>query len=231
MMVVGIILIGLVVAGTLYIGVSNYISTKNKDKEEKVELPFSSKNTKDLVKDFTLPSVGVNPDYTGQGVTDVLSPEEYRQRILDSSEVLKSGTDYATNEELSYLQSLLNEFISNIPTTDDYSSSSQSLSQFAYIYSQYFDDYRSSKIQDIQLLLLHNEIKIETLNVVKTSSEGTFAYEFVISDLEGKQLAYVTGIYGGYLQKFTVSDAFPLGYGQSFINENIPQNLPPRQGL
>ena len=232
-MLVSIVLLSIAFVGsaillTLYLRQDKKESVENKPKQEKI---FKSKETDKLVKEEEITTdIVVNPEYEGLGVKDVKSSQEYAQLILDNSTILSEGTKPLGGSELLKMQELLKDFISSIPYDDSYATSSPAKSELYEVYRKFLGN-TNNPMALLDFILLHNHIKVEEANFYLTGSEGEYAFEFVIEDLEGKQLAYVTGFFGDYSKRFNPTYVTPLGYGQLFMNDNVQNNLPPKIGL
>lgn len=233
MVVVGISLIGVTVVGVILIGLWSMRSPSKKagKKEDKKEIVYSSKKTEELVDDYSAPRVSVDSAYESLGVRDAKSSEEYQRLIEKDSRVLNEGVGDVPKDEIANISALLTEALGKIERTDSYASSSPALSAYIGVLNSYFSGYSNNPMVELSNIFLHTEVKVNILNVAKTSGNGDYVYEFIVEDAEGKQLAYVTGHYGRYTQRFSVYSAFALGYGQKLLNESVPSNLPPKQGL
>lgn len=204
--------------------------------QEDVATTYETKDTKDLVSKYSPPKEEVvNKDYSHLGVSAILSDKEYKDKVESSSTVLKSGFVDVESVDKEAVFSLVNKAFSEIiveePTKGSYGSASPALSQYTVILNNYFGGSKDNPMSSLSLLLTSVKSKVNIVNLSKTSIEGKIAFEFVIEDLEGNQLAYVTGYFGDYTKRFEVTDAFLLGYGQEYVNENIPKHMPVKQGL
>lgn len=232
MVVVGIGLISMALVAALVLGVFFSKSSKpKKQKEPKTAVSYKSKDTKKLVDSYSPPKVKVDSSYEAVGVKEAKSSKEYQDMISQSSTLLKSGKGAVSKKEFDNVSELLIEALKNIEKTDSYASSNTAISSYYTVLQRYFSGIESNPMVELSNVLTHTDVKVSTLNLAKTQDSGTYAFEFVIENKEGKQLAYVTGYYGNFTQRFEVTDAFLLGYGQQFLNENAPKNMPPQQGL
>lgn len=225
-----LILVGLVVA--IVIGVFFFKKPTPQPQEEEPEVTYESKETKDLVTPYSSSDKQeVNKDYSKRGVSATLSTEGYRNKVQQVSTVVANGFQEVEQVDKDAVFELLNEALSQLTIDEGYGSASPALSQFANMLSNYFGGIQSNPMTSLSVILTHVKSKVTTVNLSKTSTQGKIAMEFVIEDYEGNQLGYVTGYFGDYTKRFEVTSAFPLGYGQDYLNKTVPKNLPKSQGL
>lgn len=225
-----LILIGLVVA--IVIGVFFFKKPTPPVQEEEPKVTYESKETKDLVTTYySSEKIEVNKDYSKLGVSATLSNEEYRNKVQQVSTVVANGFQEVDQVDKGAVFSLLNEALSTLTIDEGFGSASPALSQFTIMLNNYFGGSQGNPMISLNVLLTHIKSKVSTVNLSKTSTQGKIAIEFVIEDAEGNQLGYVTGYFGDYTKRFEVTSAFPLGYGQDYLNKTVPKNLPKSQGL
>lgn len=225
-----LILVGLVVA--IIIGVFFFKKPTTPVQEKEPKVTYESKETKDLVTTYSSSdTVEVNKDYSKLGVSATLSSEEYRNKVQQVSTVVANGFQEVDQVDKDAVFSLLNEALSTLTIDEGFGSASPALSQFTIMLNNYFGGSQGNPMISLNVLLTHIKSKVNTVNLSKTSTQGKIAIEFVIEDYEGNQLGYVTGYFGDYTKRFEVTSAFPLGYGQDYLNKTVPKNLPKSQGL
>lgn len=225
-----LILVGLLVA--IVIGVFFFKKPTPPAQEEEPKVTYESKETKDLVTTYSSSEkIDVNKDYSKLGVSATLSNEEYRNKVQQVSTVVASGFQEVDQVDKDAVFSLLNEAFSQLTIDEGFGSASPALSQFSVVLTNYFGGIQGNPMTSLNVLLTHIKSKVNTVNLSKTSTPGKVAIEFVIEDAEGNQLGYVTGYFGDYTKRFEVTSAFPLGYGQVYLNKTVPKNLPKSQGL
>lgn len=225
-----LILVGLVVA--IVIGVFFFKKPTPQPQEEEPKVTYESKETKDLVTPYSSSDKQeVNKDYSKRGVSATLSSEEYRNKVQQVSTVIANGFQEVDQVDKDAVFELLNEALSQLTIDEGFGSASPALSQFANMLSNYFGGIQSNPMTSLSVLLTHIKSRVTTVNLSKTSIQGKIAMEFVIEDYEENQLGYVTGYFGDYTKRFEVTSAFPLGYGQDYLNKTVPKNLPKSQGL
>lgn len=225
-----LILIGLVVA--IVIGVFFFKKPTPPVQEEEPKVTYESKETKDLVTTYySSEKIEVNKDYSKLGVSATLSNEEYRKKVQQVSTVVANGFQEVDQVDKDAVFELLNEALSTLTIDEGFGSASPALSQFTIMLNNYFGGSQGNPMISLNVLLTHIKSKVSTVNLSKTSTQGKIAIEFVIEDAEGNQLGYVTGYFGDYTKRFEVTSAFPLGYGQDYLNKTVPKNLPKSQGL
>lgn len=225
-----LILIGLVVA--IVIGVFFFKKPTPPVQEEEPKVTYESKETKDLVTPYSSSEkIEVNKDYSKLGVSATLSNEEYRNKVQQVSTVVANGFQEVDQVDKGAVFSLLNEALSQLTIDEGFGSASPALSQFTIMLNNYFGGSQGNPMISFNVLLTHIKSKVNTVNLSKTSTPGKIAIEFVIEDYDGNQLGYVTGYFGDYTKRFEITSAFPLGYGQDYLNKTVPKNLPKRQGL
>ena len=225
-----LILIGLVVA--IIIGVF-FKKPTPPVQEEEPKVTYESKETKDLVTTYSSSEKQeVNKDYSKFGVSATLSSEEYRNKVQQVSTVVANGFQEVEQVDKDAVFELLNEAFSTLVVDEnDFGSASPALSQFSIMLTNYFGGLQSNPMGSLGVLLTHIKSKVNTVNLSKTSTQGKIAIEFVIEDYEGNQLGYVTGYFGDYTKRFEVTSAFPLGYGQDYLNKTVPKSFPKSQGV
>ena len=86
-------------------------------------------------------------------------------------------------------------------------------------------------MQLAEFVLIANDLELGSATFFTTDEEGIYAFEFVVNDQEGHQLVYVTGYLNDSSMQLRPSYVLLLGYGQGFLNENLPKAVPPRIGL
>ena len=225
-----LILIGLVVA--IVIGVFFFKKPTPPVQEEEPKVTYESKETKDLVTPYSSSEkIEVNKDYSKLGVSATLSNEKYRNKVQQVSTVVANGFQEVDQVDKGAVFSLLNEALSQLTIDEGFGSASPALSQFTIMLNNYFGGSQGNPMISFNVLLTHIKSKVNTVNLSKTSTPGKIAIEFVIEDYDGNQLGYVTGYFGDYTKRFEITSAFPLGYGQDYLNKTVPKNLPKRQGL
>lgn len=225
-----LILVGLVIA--IIIGVFFFKKPTPPVQEEEPKVTYESKETKDLVTTYSSSvTVEVNKDYSKLGVSATLSNEEYRNKVQQVSTVVANGFKEVDQVDKDAVFELLNEALSQLTIDEGFGSASPALSQFTIMLNNYFGGSQGNPMISLNVLLTHIKSKVNTVNLSKTSTQGKIAIEFVIEDTEGNQLGYVTGYFGDYTKRFEVTSAFPLGYGQDYLNKTVPKNLPKSQGL
>lgn len=225
-----LILVGLVVA--IVIGVFFFKKPTPPVQEEEPKVTYESKETKDLVTTYSSSEkIEVNKDYSKLGVSATLSNEEYRNKVQQVSTVVANGFQEVDQVDKGAVFSLLNEALSQLTLDEGFGSASPALSQFTIMLNNYFGGSQGNLMISLNVLLTHIKSKVNTVNLSKTSTPGKIAIEFVIEDYDGNQLGYVTGYFGDYTKRFEVTSAFPLGYGQDYLNKTVPKNLPKSQGL
>ena len=225
-----LILIGLLVA--IVIGVFFFKKPTPPVQEEEPKVTYESKETKDLVTPYSSSEkIEVNKDYSKLGVSATLSNEEYRNKVQQVSTVVANGFQEVDQVDKGAVFSLLNEALSQLTIDEGLGSASPALSQFTIMLNNYFGGSQGNPMISFNVLLTHIKSKVNTVNLSKTSTPGKIAIEFVIEDYDGNQLGYVTGYFGDYTKRFEITSAFPLGYGQDYLNKTVPKNLPKRQGL
>ena len=225
-----LILVGLLVA--MVIGVFFFKKPTPLPKEEEPKVTYESKETKDLVTTYSSSEkIEVNKDYSKLGVSSTLSSEEYQNKVQQVSTVAANGFKEVEQTDKDAVFELLNEALSQLTIDEGFGSASPALSQFAAMLNNYFGGSQSNPMVSLNILLTHIKSKVNTVNLSKTSTQGKIAIEFVIEDEQGNQLGYVTGYFGDYTKRFEVTSAFPLGYGQDYLNKIVPKNLPKSQGL
>ena len=225
-----LILVGLVVA--IIIGVFFFKKPTPQPQEEEPKVTYESKETKDLVTTYSSSEkIDVNKDYSKLGVSATLSNEEYRNKVQQVSTVVANGFQEVEQVDKDAVFSLLNEALSTLTIDEGFGSASPALSQFTIMMNNYFGGIQSNPMGSLGVLLTHIKSKVNTVNLSKTSTQGKIAIEFVIEDYDGNQLGYVTGYFGDYTKRFEVTSAFPLGYGQDYINKTVPKNFPKSQGV
>lgn len=225
-----LILVGLVVA--IIIGVFFFKKPTPPVQEEEPKVTYESKETKDLVTTYSSSvTVEVNKDYSKLGVSATLSSEEYRNKVQQVSTVVANGFQEVDQVDKDAVFSLLNEALSQLTIDEGFGSASPALSQFTIMLNNYFGGSQGNPMISLNVLLTHIKSKVTTVNLSKTSTQGKIAIEFVIEDYDGNQLGYVTGYFGDYTKRFEITSAFPLGYGQDYLNKTVPKNLPKSQGL
>lgn len=207
------------------------VASKNAPKEAPKEV-LRQKKTEDLVDDFSYEGVELNPDYSSQGVQGVKTVEQYQALILDNSTVAEEGVKRLKGDKLVDYQTYLKEAISSI-VKEEYlkSTTSGAKTAFKETLSKYFGGIKDNPLQLAEFVLIANDLKIDSANFYTTDEEGIYAFEFVVSDKEGHQLVYVTGYLNDSSMQFRPSYVLLLGYGQGFLNENLPKSTPPRTGL
>ena len=225
-----LILIGLVVA--IVIGVFFFKKPTPPVQKEEPKVTYESKKTKDLVTTYSSSEkIEVNKDYSKLGVSATLSNKEYRNKVQQVSTVVANGFQEVDQVDKDAVFSLLNESLSQLTIDEGFGSASPALSQFTIMLNNYFGGSQGNPMISFNVLLTHIKSKVNAVNLSKTSTPGKIAIEFVIEDYNGNQLGYVTGYFGDYTKRFEVTSAFPLGYGQDYLNKTVPKNLPKRQGL
>ena len=225
-----LILLGLVIA--IIIGVFFFKKPTPPAQEEEPKVTYESKVTKDLVTTYSSnEKIEVNKDYSKLGVSATLSSEEYRNKVQQVSTVVANGFQEVDQVDKDAVFELLNEALSTLTIDEGFGSASPALSQFAAMLNNYFGGSQGNPMISLNVLLTHIKSKVTTVNLSKTSTQGKIAIEFVIEDYDGNQLGYVTGYFGDYTKRFEVTSAFPLGYGQDYLNKTVPKNLPKSQGL
>jgi hypothetical protein len=225
-----LILVGLVIA--VIIGVFFFKKPTPPVQEEEPKVTYESKETKDLVTTYSSSdTVEVNKDYSKLGVSATLSNEEYRNKVQQVSTVVANGFKEVDQVDKDAVFELLNEALSQLTIDEGFGSASPALSQFTIMLNNYFGGSQGNPMISLNVLLTHIKSKVNTVNLSKTSTQGKIAIEFVIEDYDGNQLGYVTGYFGDYTKRFEITSAFPLGYGQDYLNKTVPKNLPKRQGL
>lgn len=224
-----LILVGLVIA--IIIGVF-FFKKPTPPTQEEPKVTYESKETKDLVTTYSSSEkTEVNKDYSKLGVSATLTSEEYRNKVQQVSTVVANGFQEVEQVDKDAVFELLNEALSQLTIDEGFGSASPALSQFTVMLNNYFGGSQGNPMVSLNVLLTHIKSKVTTVNLSKTSTPGKIAMEFVIEDYEGNQLGYVTGYFGDYTKRFEVTSAFPLGYGQDYLNKTVPKNLPKRQGL
>ena len=225
-----LILVGLVIS--IIIGVFFFKKHTPPAKEEDSKVTYKSKETKDLVTTYSSSEkTEVNKDYSKLGVSATLSNEEYRNKVQQVSTVVANGFQEVDRVDKDAVFELLNEALSQLAIDEGFGSASPALSQFTIMLNNYFGGSQGNPMVSLNVLLTHIKSKVNTVNLSKTSTQGKIAIEFVIEDYDGNQLGYVTGYFGYYTKRFEVTSAFPLGYGQDYLNKTVPKNLPKSQGL
>lgn len=225
-----LILVGLVIA--VIIGVFFFKKPTPPVQEEEPKVTYESKETKDLVTTYSSSvTVEVNKDYSKLGVSATLSNEEYRNKVQQVSTVVANGFKEVDQVDKDAVFELLNEALSQLTIDEGFGSASPALSQFTIMLNNYFGGSQGNPMISLNVLLTHIKSKVNTVNLSKTSTQGKIAIEFVIEDYDGNQLGYVTGYFGDYTKRFEITSAFPLGYGQDYLNKTVPKNLPKSQGL
>ena len=226
-----LILVGLVIA--IIIGVFFFKKPTPQPQEEEHKVTYESKETKDLVTTYSSSEkTEVNKDYSKFGVSATISNEEYRNKVQQVSTVVANGFQEVEQVDKDAVFSLLNEALSTLIVDEkDFGSASPALSQFSIMLTDYFGGIQNNPMGSLGILLTHIKSKVNTVNLSKTSTQGKIAMEFVIEDYEGNQLGYVTGYFGDYTKRFEVTSAFPLGYGQDYLNKTVPKNFPKSQGV
>lgn len=225
-----LILVGLVIA--IIIGVFFFKKPTPPIQEEEPKVAYESKETKDLVTTYSSSEkTEVNKDYSKLGVSATLSNEEYRNKVQQVSTVVANGFQEVDQVDKDAVFELLNEALSQLTVDEGFGSASPALSQFTIMLNNYFGGSQGNPMISLNVLLNHIKSKVTTVNLSKTSTQGKIAIEFVIEDYDGNQLGYVTGYFGDYTKRFEVTSAFPLGYGQDYLNKTVPKNLPKSQGL
>ena len=225
-----LILVGLVVA--IIIGVFFFKKPTPQPQEEEPKVTYESKETKDLVTTYSSSEkIGVDKNYSKLGVSATLSNEEYRNKVQQVSTVVANGFQEVELVDKDAVFELLNEALSQLTIDEGFGSASPALSQFAAMLNNYFGGSQGNPMISLNVLLTHIKSKVTTVNLSKTSTQGKIAIEFVIEDNDSNQLGYVTGYFGDYTKRFEVTSAFPLGYGQDYLNKTVPKNLPKSQGL
>lgn len=225
-----LILVGLVIA--IIIGVFFFKKPTPTIQEEEPKVTYESKETKDLVTTYSSSEkTEVNKDYSKLGVSATLSSEEYRNKVQQVSTVVANGFQEVNQVDKDAVFELLNEALSTLTIDEGFGSASPALSQFTIMLNNYFGGSQGNPMTSLNVLLTHIKSKVNTVNLSKTSTQGKIAIEFVIEDYDGNQLGYVTGYFGDYTKRFEVTSAFPLGYGQDYLNKTVPKNLPKSQGL
>ena len=207
-------------------------SNKKATPKEAPKEVLRQKKTEDLVDDFSYEGVELNPDYSSQGVQGVKTVEQYQALILDNSTVAEEGVKRLKGDKLVDYQTYLKEAISSI-VKEEYlkSTTSGAKTAFKETLSKYFGGSKDNPLQLAEFVLIANDLKIDSANFYTTDEEGIYAFEFVVSDKEGHQLVYVTGYLNDSSMQFRPSYVLLLGYGQGFLNENLPKSTPPRTGL
>lgn len=236
LMLVGgsLILVSLVLA--IVIGVFFYKKPTPQVEEEEPQVTYESKKTNDLVSPYTTEETKkADNSYSHLGVADTLTDEEYKNKVQQTSTVVANGFKEVEQVDKDAVFELLTEVFSQLEvdenTNSSYGSASPALSKFSEVVRNYFGGGANNPLTELSTLLTHIKSKVTTVNLSKTSQEGKIAFEFVIEDTSANQLAYVTGYFGDYTKRFEVTSAFPLGYGQDFLNKNVPQKMPKQQGL
>lgn len=225
-----LILVGLVIA--IIIGVFFFKNPTPTIQEEEPKVTYESKETKDLVTTYSSSEkIDVNKDYSKLGVSATLSNEEYRNKVQQVSTVVSNGFQEVDQVDKDAVFELLNEALSQLTIDEGFGSASPALSQFTIMLNNYFGGSQGNPMVSLNVLLTHIKSKVNMVNLSKTSTQGKIAIEFVIEDYDGNQLGYVTGYFGDYTKRFEVTSAFPLGYGQDYLNKTVPKNLPKSQGL
>ena len=225
-----LILVGLVIA--VIIGVFFFKKPTPPVQEEEPKVTYESKETKDLVTTYSSSvTVEVNKDYSKLGVSATLSNEEYRNKVQQVSTVVANGFKEVDQVDKDAVFELLIEALSQLTIDEGFGSASPALSQFTIMLNNYFGGSQGNPMISLNVLLTHIKSKVNTVNLSKTSTQGKIAIEFVIEDYDGNQLGYVTGYFGDYTKRFEITSAFPLGYGQDYLNKTVPKNLPKSQGL
>lgn len=226
-----LILIGLVVA--IIIGVFFFKKPTPPAQEEEPKVTYESKETKDLVTTYSSSEKQeVNKDYSKFGVSATLSSEEYRNKVQQVSTVVANGFQEVEQVDKDAVFELLNEAFSTLVVDEnDFGSASPALSQFSIMLTNYFGGLQGNPMGSLGVILTHIKSKVNTVNLSKTSTQGKIAIEFVIEDYDGNQLGYVTGYFGDYTKRFEVTSAFPLGYGQDYLNKTVPKSFPKSQGV
>ena len=225
-----LILVGLVIA--IVIGVLFSKKPAPPAQEEEPKVTYESKETKDLVTPYSSSEkVEVNKDYSKLGVSATLTNEEYRNKVQQVSTVVANGFQEVDQVDKDAVFELLNETLSTLTIDTGFGSASPALSQFSSMLVNYFGGSQGNPMTSLNILLTHIKSKVTTVNLSKTSTQGKIAIEFVIEDYEGNQLGYVTGYFGDYTKRFEITSAFPLWYGQDYLNKTVPKNLPKSQGL
>ena len=225
-----LILVGLLVA--IVIGVFFFKKPAPPAQEDEPKVTYESKETKDLVTTYSSSEkVEVNKDYSKLGVSATLPNEEYHNKVQQVSTVVANGFQEVDQTDKDAVFSLLNEALSQLEIDEGFGSASPALSQFSVVLTNYFGGIQGNPMSSLGVLLTHIKSKVNTVNLSKTSTPGKIAIEFVVEDYDGNQLGYVTGYFGDYTKRFEVTSAFPLGYGQDYLNKTIPKNLPKSQGV
>jgi len=229
-----LILVALVLA--IIVGVFFFKKPTPQVQEEEPKVTYETKKNEDLVSSYTTEETQ-KPDtsYSHLGVVNTLTDEEYRNKVQQTSTVVANGFKEVEQVDKDAVFELLTEAFSQLEvdenTKNSYGSASPALSKFSEVVYNYFGGGSNNPMSNLSTLLTHIKSKVTTVNLSKTTTEGKIAFEFVIEDTSGNQLAYVTGYFGDYTKRFEVTSAFPLGYGQDFLNKNIPQKMPKQQGL
>lgn len=225
-----LILVGLVIA--MIIGVFFFKKPTPEVTEKEPKVTYESKETKDLVTTYSSSEkTEVNKDYSKLGVSATLSNEEYRNKVQQVSTVVANGFQEIDQVGKDAVFGLLNEALSTLTIDEGFGSASPALSQFTIMLNNYFGGSQGNPMISLNVLLTHIKSKVNTVNLSKTSTQGKIAIEFVIEDYDGNQLGYVTGYFGDYTKRFEVTSAFPLGYGQDYLNKTVPNNFPKSQGV
>lgn len=225
-----LILVGLVIA--MIIGVFFFKKPTPEVTEKEPKVTYESKETKDLVTTYSSSEkTEVNKDYSKLGVSATLSNEEYRNKVQQVSTVVANGFQEINQVDKDAVFGLLNEALSTLTIDEGFGSASPALSQFTIMLNNYFGGSQGNPMISLNVLLTHIKSKVNTVNLSKTSTQGKIAIEFVIEDYDGNQLGYVTGYFGDYTKRFEVTSAFPLGYGQDYLNKTVPNNFPKSQGV
>lgn len=211
---------------------NSQVSSKKSATKEVPKEVVKQKKTKDLVSDFSYKGVELNPDYSSQGVKGVKTVEQYQSLILDNSTVAKEGVKRLKGDKLVDYQTYLKEAISSI-VKEKYlkSTNSDAKTAFKRTLSKYFGGGKDNPLLLAEFVLIANDLDLDSANFYATDEDGIYAFEFVVSDKDGHQLVYVTGYLNDSSMQLRPSYVLLLGYGQGFLNENLPKATPPRLGL
>lgn len=231
MLLVSVILVSIAFIGSLVL----FLVTREPSKEPVKEDPkpiVKQRKTEELVDDFSYEGVELNPEYKNYGVGDVKTVEEYQSLILDNSTVAEHGIKALKGEQLVNYQTYLKEAISSF-VKEEYlgATASPAKDTFNETLNKYFGGSKDNPLQMAEFVLIANELELGTANFYTTNEEGIYAYEFVVNDKEGNQLVYVTGFLNDNSMHLRPSYVLLLGYGQGYLNENLPKATPPKMGL
>ena len=232
MVIVSAVLLGVAFIGSIGMLLLSKDADKKSEIKEEPKAVVKQTKTGDLVSDFSYEGVELNPEYSSQGVGDVKTVEHYQSLILDNSTVAEDGVKPLRGELLVDYQTYLKEAISSI-VKEEYlkSTTSEAKTAFMETLAKYFGGSRDNPLQLAEFVLIANDLELGSATFFTTDEKGIYAFEFVVNDKEGHQLVYVTGYLNDSSMQLRPSYVLLLGYGQGFLNENLPKAVPPRIGL